>query len=107
MSNSPLEPHYDVVWPLGRKAATGAVAAPRVADLNGKVICELWDEIFRGESIYPLVRKHITERYPGAKFIPHTEFGDFFGPRDRAVLATIPDKLRVHRVDAAIVGIGA
>jgi len=45
------EPHYDVLSPLSRKAVKTTAAAPRVPDLNGKTVCELWDVIFRGETI--------------------------------------------------------
>ena len=108
MSNTPnQEPRYDMLWPLSRKAVKKSAAAKRVPDLNGKVICELWDVIFRGETIYPLVREYIQKRFPGVKFVPYSEFGNFHGAREHEVTATIPDKIRLHKADAAIVGIGA
>lgn len=106
-TQSKSEPHYDVLWPLSRKAVKKTAAAARVPDLNGKVICELWDVIFRGETIYPLVREYIKARFPGVSFVPYTEFGNFHGAREHEVTATIPDKIRQHKADAAIVGIGA
>ncbi len=107
MSRNVPEPHYDVLWPLSRKAVKKTTAAPRVHDLNGKTIVELWDVIFRGETIYPLVREYIQKRFPGVKFVPYTEIGNFHGAREHEVTATIPDKIRLHKADAAIVGIGA
>ena len=101
------EPGYDVLWPQSRKAVKRSAAAPRVPDLNGKTVCELWDVIFRGETISPLVREYIKARFPGVKFVNYTEFGNFHGAREHEVSATIPDKLRAHKADAAIVGIGA
>lgn len=101
------EPRYDVLWPLSRKAVHHSAAAGRIPDLNGKVVAELWDVIFRGETIYPLVRAYIKERFPGVKFVNYTEFGNFHGAREHEVSATIPDKLRAFKADAAIVGIGA
>ena len=101
------EPHYEVLWPLSRKAVKKSAAAARVPDLNGKTIVELWDVIFRGETIYPLVREYITKRFPGVKFVPYTEIGNFHGAREHEVTATIPDKIRHFKADAAIVGIGA
>ncbi len=101
------EPHYDVLWPLSRKAVKKTAAAPRLPDLNGKTIVELWDVIFRGETIYPLVREYIKKRFPGVKFVPYTEIGNFHGAREHEVSATIPDKLKAFKADAAIVGIGA
>lgn len=101
------EPRYDVLSPLSRKAVKSTAAAPRLPDLNGKTICELWDVIFRGETIYPLVRDYIRRRFPGVKFVGYEEFGNFHGAREAAVSAQIPGKLRGHRADAVIVGIGA
>jgi UDP-N-acetyl-D-mannosaminuronic acid transferase (WecB/TagA/CpsF family) len=82
-------------------------AAPRLPDLNGKIVAELWDVIFRGETIYPLVREHIRKRFPDVKFVGYEEFGNFHGAREHEVSATIPDKLKAHKADAVIVGIGA
>jgi hypothetical protein len=101
------DPHYDVLSPLPRKAVETTAAAPRVPDLNGKTVCELWDVIFRGETIYPLVREHIRSRFPGVRFVGYEEFGNFHGAREAEVSAQIPAKLREHEADAVIVGIGA
>ena len=101
------EPRYDVLWPLSRRAVADTNAAPRLPDLNGKTVAELWDVIFRGETIYPLVREYFKARFPGVKFVGHAEFGNFHGAREHEVSAAIPDKLRAHKADAVIVGIGA
>jgi hypothetical protein len=107
MKKSHQESKYEVLWPLARRAVTDTRAAPRLPDLNGKTVCELWDVIFRGETIYPLVREHIKARFPRVKFVGHEEFGNFHGAREREVTAALPDRLRAHKADAAIVGIGA
>ncbi|HXF67988.1 MAG TPA: hypothetical protein VNK67_14990 [Burkholderiales bacterium] len=104
-SNS--QPRYEVLWPLGRRAVEPRAVAPRLPDLAGRTICELWDVIFRGETIYPLVRDYIRARYPGVRFVEYTEFGNFYGPRGAEVARALPEKLRAHRCEAAIVGIGA
>ena len=103
----PQEPRYDVLWPLSRKAVRLTPAAARMPDLNDKTVAELWDVIFRGEEIYPLVREQIKSLFPRVKFVPHTEFGNFHGAREHEIVATLPEKLRRHGADAAIVGIGA
>jgi hypothetical protein len=101
------EPRYEVLWPLSRRAVPDAAAAPRLRDLNGKTVCELWDVIFRGEMIYPLVRDYLRARFPGVTFVGYSEFGNFHGAREREVVAALPEKLRARKADAAIVGIGA
>jgi len=105
--SSNTEARYEVLWPLSRRAVREAKAAPRLPDLNGKTVAELWDVIFRGETIYPLVREYIQARFPGVRFVGYSEFGNFHGAREHEVTASLPDKLRAHKTDAAIVGIGA
>jgi hypothetical protein len=107
MANLPIEPHYNALWPLSRRAVEDHACAPRLPDLNGKVIGELWDVIFRGETIYPQVREQVRAKFPGAKFVEYSEFGNFYGPKGEAIAATLADKLKAHKVDAVIVGIGA
>lgn len=97
-----------VLWPLARRAAKARSLAPRLPDLNGRTIAELWDVIFRGETIYPLVREYIRARYPKVKFVDYTRFGNFYGAREEQnIVERLPQKLREHGADAAIVGIGA
>ena len=105
--SSANEPRYDVLWPLSRRAVEDRATAPRIPDLNGKVIGELWDVIFRGETIYPQVRDHVRTKFPGVKFVEYSEFGNFYGPKGEAISASLEQKLREHKVDAVIVGIGA
>jgi hypothetical protein len=101
-------PRESVLWPRSRCAAAGNPLAPRARDLNEKTICELWDVIFRGETIYPLVREYIRARYPRVKFVDYTHFGNFYGAREEDNIATrLPQHLKAHKADAAIVGIGA
>ena len=101
------EGRFEVMWPLARRAVHETKAAQRLPDLNGKTVAELWDVIFRGETIYPLVREYIKARFPDVKFVGYSEFGNFHGAREHEVSAAIPDKLRAHHADAVIVGIGA
>ena len=103
----PSEPQYAVLSPLSRKATGDAAGAPRLTDLNDKTVCEIWDGIFRGETIYPLVREYIKARFPRVRFVDPSAFGNFYGARDHAILSELPEKLREHKIDAAIVGIGA
>lgn len=107
MSEQSNEPKFDVLWPLSRKGIKDVARAPRLPDLNGKVICELWDVIFRGETIYPMVREYIKQRFPGVKFVTYENFGNFHGAREQQVMESIPEKLEHFQADAVIVGIGA
>jgi hypothetical protein len=101
------EPVYNVVWPLGRSAYKTRAPEPRIADLNGKTIGELWDYLFRGEDIFPLVRAHLKALFPGIKFVTYDVFGNVHGPQQRAIVADVPKLLKQHGCDAVISAIGA
>lgn len=58
---------------------TGAIEvnelhAPRLADLNGKTICELSNGSWGHERTFPLIRKLLQKRFPNIEIIPYTEF---------------------------------
>jgi len=101
------EPVYNVVWPLGPSAYKTRAPEPRIADLNGKTIGELWDYLFRGEDIFPLVRAQLKARFPGIKFVTYDVFGNVHGPQQRAIVADVPKLLQQHGCDAVISAIGA
>lgn len=98
---------YDVVSPLGKIRESGRkrLGEP-VADLNGKTVGELWDYIGRGDEVFPLVREELTKRFPGIKIVPYTDMGNTHGPKEREVVAAIPDKLREHGIDLVVSGLG-
>jgi hypothetical protein len=95
-----------VVWPRGRWAKTGAKLAKRLDTLEGKVVAELWDWVFKGDKMYEIWRRELKERYPGISFVSWREFGEIHGANEHAVLAELPDKLRSFGVDAVICGVG-
>ncbi len=101
------EPAYDVVWPLGKPAYATRAPVARVADLNHKVIGEIWDYLFRGEEWFPILREELRKRYPGIRFVTYDTFGNLHGPHQRELVARLPDLLKQHKVDAVISAIGA
>lgn len=98
---------YAVVWPLGRRASRSVVPAERHHDLAGKTVCELWDLLFRGEEIYPLIREELSRRYPGIKFIDYSAFGNTHGAKQSELVAALPELLKRYGCDAVVSGIGA
>lgn len=101
------EPGYEVVWPLGKSAYDTRAPNRRIADLSGKVIGELWDYLFRGEEIFPIIREKLAARFPGIRFVTYDVFGNVHGPQQRDLLARAPQLLKHHGVDAVIAAIGA
>ena len=101
------EPLFEVVWPLGRIVAETIDPAPALLDLNGKTICELWDGVFRGDQIYPILNQALREKYPDVRIVDHQTMGDSHGVDERAYLVALPDLLRRVGCDAVIAGVGA
>lgn len=101
------EPVYEVVWPLGRSVYETIPPASRPPDLEGKTVCELWERLFRGDEIFPIIRQSLSKRYPGIKFVDYDVFGDTHGTKQRELIAALPDMLRQHGCDAVISGVGA
>ena len=50
---------YRVVWPRGAKAVQATDVAPRLSTLDGKTIGQLWDDLFRGDEIFPILEEEI------------------------------------------------
>ena len=96
---------YEVFWPGGPSAVNTISSAPR-ADLTGKRIGILWDYVFRGEEIFPILEKSISEQYENVEFIGYENFGSTFGGDEHAVLAALPKLLKILKIDAVISGIG-
>ncbi|MBI2910363.1 MAG: hypothetical protein HYX92_22185 [Chloroflexi bacterium] len=100
------EPTYEVVWPLGKSIGEAVPLARRAPDLRGKTVCQVWDWLFRGDEVFPLIRELLLERFPDVKFVDYDVFGNTVGPKQREVVAALPDLLKKHRCDAVISGIG-
>lgn len=100
-------PTYEVVWPLGKSHWDKRDLNPGLGDLNGKIIGEVWDRVFRGEEIFPAIREAMKKKFPRVRFIEYDKFGDTHGVNQKQVLADLPRVLREHNVDAVISGVGA
>ena len=97
---------YAVVWPRSAKSVEVKPLSPRLATLEGKCVAFLWDYLFRGDEIWPLLSEELSRRYPGIRFIGWEEFGSTHGDEEHQVLAELPAKLRALKVDAVISGMG-
>jgi hypothetical protein len=93
-----------VLWPRGRKTVDVRPLAKRLDTLDGITIGELWDDLFRGDEIFPLLREELGRRFPGVRFVDYRVFGSTHGGEEHRTMAELPDKLREHGVDAVISG---
>jgi len=98
---------YQVLWPLGRMTMKRTDLNRRFADDQPKRIGFLWDYMFRGDDMFPLLQAGLNKKYPGSSFVPYDYFGNVHGHDEREVLAALPQRLRDSEVDAVIVGVGA
>lgn len=104
---NPEQPEYQVVWPLGKLHWDLRELNQRIGDLNGKTVAEVWDRVFRGEEIFPVLRAALKKRFPGVRFVEYDKFGDTHGTKQVQVLAQLPQLLKQHKADAVISGVGA
>lgn len=69
---------FSVVSPIGEESTKGTrgektAIARRQLDLNGKTVCEVWNGVFRGDALFPIIREQLKKRYPNIRIIPYTE----------------------------------
>ncbi len=95
---------YAVVWPRGKKAVDIKPMAERLETLEGKTIGQLWDRIFRGDEIFPVLEAGLKQRFPGVEFVNYDVFGSTHGADEHQVLTNLPAKLKTLGVDAVISG---
>ena len=93
-----------VLWPRGRRTVTARPVAARLETLAGKTVGQLWDDLFRGDEIFPMLEGALAERFPGVKFVGYRAFGSTHGAEEHEVLANLPARMRELGVDAVISG---
>lgn len=104
LRNEPVT--YSVVWPRGEKTMDIAPLASRLDNLQGKTVGFLWDYLFRGDEIFPLLEAGLTQRFPGIRFVNYDIFGSTHGGDEHAVIAGLAEQIRSTGTDAVISGMG-
>lgn len=99
-------PDFDVVWPRSPRGVQRRRRAERLGSLDGRRIAFLWDHLFRGDELFPVLASELQRRCPGIDIIDHTEFGNLHGSDEPIRLARLPDDLRSRGVDAVVSGMG-
>lgn len=106
MSHPTPQEEFAALWPGGALAVPTVEPAPRPAALDGKTVAFIWDDMFRGDEIFPILERAIDAAFEDVRFVGHDAFGSTFGGDEHAVLASLPDRLREHGVDAVVSGVG-
>lgn len=107
MSKDSHEGHFKVLWPRAARQVKQKSLAPRLGTLEGKTIAQLWDYLFRGDKVFDALEEGIKARYPGARFVKWSEFGNMHGANEMELLAGLPQRFKELGVDAAISAIAA
>jgi hypothetical protein len=95
-----------VVWPRSRRTVEPRALAHRLPTLDGRTIAFLWDSVFRGDEIFPILEEALRRRFPRAAFVGWDVFGSIFGGEEPRTIAALPDRLRLLGVDAVISAVG-
>jgi hypothetical protein len=95
---------YEVVYPLGRRPRQNREQALRPRTLDGMTIGELSNDKFDADFAFESIEKAILKRFPTARFVPHTQFGNVYGSSEAEVVRDLPGNLRRHKVDVVISG---
>ena len=95
---------YEVVSPLGRRAAQRKGHAQRPRTLDGVTIGELSNNKFDTDFTFGVIEQALLKRYPNIRFVPHAEFGDTYGSHETEVIESLPEKLARLECDVVISG---
>lgn len=105
-SPSDHEPTYAVVWPRSPRGVQRRRRADRLGTLNGKRVAFLWDHLFRGDELFPVLADELRARFDDVEIVDHEEFGNLHGSDERERVGRLPDDLRTRGVDAVVSGMG-
>jgi hypothetical protein len=101
-----VEPTYDVVWPKSPLGAQARRPATRLSTLTGKRIAFVWDHLFRGEELFPVLADELRRRYEGLDIVDYDVFGNLHGPDEHELVRGLPAALAMHRIDGVVSGNG-
>ncbi len=104
--SSQSEIHYKVVWPQSPLAVQTRPLAERLDTLEGKRVGFLWDFLFRGHELFPVIEKDLRNRFTGIEIVGYDEFGNTHGGDEAEVIAALPNRLRDRRINAVVSGVG-
>jgi len=71
-----------------------------------KTVAFLWDWLFRGDELFPILERELTKTFPGVRILSYDEFGNTHGTDEVEAISALPDKLRTRGVDAVVSGMG-
>jgi hypothetical protein len=106
IAESSVEPTYSVVWPSSPLGVQQHRPAPRLPTLDGKRVAFLWDYLFRGDELFPVLADELERRFEGVDIVGYETFGNLHGADEKEKVAALPEELRTRQVDAVVSGMG-
>lgn len=97
---------FDVLSPSGPMGVPISPPAPRPKSLDGRRIALVWNHLFRGDEIFPVVEAALRTAYSDIEFVPYDAFGSIMGADEEEVLDALPHKLKELGADGVLTGIG-
>ena len=99
-----MSEEYHALWPRSRQAVDPQAMADRPATLDGATIAFLWDYLFRGDEIFPLLAEELRARFDDVTIVDYDEFGSTHGEDENKLIAELPQRLADLGVDAVVSG---
>ncbi len=101
-----MDSTYDVVWPRSPRGVQERRRADRLNTLGGKRVAFLWDYLFRGDELFPVLADELTRRFWDIEIVGYEEFGNLHGADEKERIGQLPQDLRNRGVDAVVSGMG-
>jgi len=96
---------YECVWPKSSRGVRSQRTAARCASLQGRRVGFVWDFMFRGDELFPVLERELRSRYDVDVF-GYDVFGNIHGGDEAKVVEALPGLLDEHGIDAVVVGNG-
>lgn len=94
------------LWPRSPRGVQQRRQAPRLDSLDGKRLAFLWDYVFRGDELFPILEQELTTRFRDVQILGYEVFGNLHGSDEKERVGRLPDDLRHRGVDAVVSGMG-
>jgi hypothetical protein len=99
-------PHEHAVWPLSKSGTETRALAPRLKSLDHARVGFLWDYVFRGDELFPVLAAELRRRFPKIEIVQYDTFGNTHGADEVEVIRALPARLRENGITAVVSAMG-
>jgi hypothetical protein len=100
------EPVDEVVWPRSPRGVQRRRKADRLRTLHGARVAFLWDYVFRGDELFPVLEDELVRRFPGIEIVGYETFGNLHGADEKERVRELGGELHRRQIDAVVSGMG-